>query len=148
MLFHAVTVDLTDHSLPISAARTHTRDTLAEHWYPDHALIDDAIAVASELTANAFKHALPPVFLSLNIFSESLVVALTDSLPRHPVYWDRHSDSESESGRGLLIVKKLSRTQGCEMRHKRKTVWAQLNTSGIASLKTGHYITDLRTART
>jgi anti-sigma regulatory factor (Ser/Thr protein kinase) len=66
------------------------------------AVLDDALLAVSELTDNAVRHGLPPIFLSLVRPDQHLDIALYDDGNGAPVVLPASADSEG--GRGLAIV--------------------------------------------
>lgn len=94
--------------------------------------------VASELASNAVKHgSLPRRDFRLTVFllSRNMVhIEVTDTRPeRQPPCRSFESDvmsSDTESGRGLLIVDAYAARWGCVVRDTwTKTVWAQVSLS-------------------
>ncbi|QIB43480.1 MULTISPECIES: ATP-binding protein [Streptomyces] len=118
---------------PASArlARTHTRRRLTSwQWQGD---IDDALLVVSELVANAARHgkvAGHHLWLRLALAEDGgLIVDVSDPVPEFPGFgtgvWA--GVAPGEGGRGLLVVRQLSRHVGWFPRHERgKTVRARL----------------------
>jgi hypothetical protein len=87
--------------------------------------IDDACLVASELVTNSVRHAGTPIELGLGHLHDRLRVTvrdLSDHVPRQqPV------DSERPSGRGLLLVDRVSSAWGVlPTRGRGKLTWAVL----------------------
>lgn len=127
-------VRITGSRQGFAQARTFTHRTLC-HWSLDH-LSDDAVAVVTELAANAVTHAVPrapdgeaDVWLALCLEAGRLMCAVTDPSDRPPVC-RRATDSLEENGRGLCIVEAVSEEWGW-VRHSPagKTVWALLPAS-------------------
>lgn len=115
-------------------ARHFTHRTL-DGWSLDHCA-DDAVAVVTELAANAFLHGLPysgaagafDVRLRLTVRRGRLMCAVTDPGDSLPVY-PQAGDPLLEHGRGLHIVEALSEHWGWTRRSPvGKTVWAMLPT--------------------
>lgn len=91
-------------------------------------LVEDASAVASELVANAVRHAGTDAELRLELRRELLTVALIDDDPSPP---QLHPAAElAAGGYGLRIVDSLSRAWGwVPTSSGGKIVWAVLRTS-------------------
>ncbi|MFH9429071.1 ATP-binding protein [Streptomyces sp. NPDC017615] len=95
-----------------------------------HDLADDAVLVASELVANAVRHARRE---SVRVVVErstpgTVRVAVADfsrSLPE-----PRTPNDHDESGRGLVVVMALATNWGTDERHWGKVVWADLEERG------------------
>ncbi len=109
-------------------ARLLAVDTLRS-WGLPH---ERASHVVAELTANAASHGRLPgrsFRLTLYVIRTTLRIEVTDTrgdrLPAPQI-----PETESESGRGLLLVAALSDRWGVtEERFPRKTVWAELGLS-------------------
>jgi anti-sigma regulatory factor (Ser/Thr protein kinase) len=111
-----------DLSAP-SHARAQIRQTL-QQWELT-GLLDDAELVASELVANAVRHAASPVVLTLERRDGCLMIAVQDAapdlLPR-----PRAAGAEETGGRGMLLVDRLAQRWGCSPSEASKVVWAEL----------------------
>ena len=105
-------------------ARSHVADALAGLRRAD--LADDASSLVSELVTNAVLHARTEITLSLEPCRDGLRVAVTDGssvLPR----WSPHL-ATATSGRGLLLVERLSTRWGAEpLQGGGKVVWAEID---------------------
>lgn len=112
------------------SART-TRRTVAascELWGCPQ-VIHDAVAVASELVANAVVHAGTDAQLRLELRRGLLTIAVTDQVPDPPVLGVPVGDDLRTSGLGLVIVDAISRTWGSAPTSSGgKIVWAVLRT--------------------
>ncbi|MFD3613202.1 ATP-binding protein [Streptomyces atroolivaceus] len=118
-------------------ARTHVRKftdaTLAEWDVSRHQGREDVLAVAWELAANAIQHSLRPparhrrgeAWLGLARKDGAVVCAVTDPSPSLPQR--RPHKLLDESGRGLLVVTRLSTAWGWSLSPSgTKTVWARV----------------------
>jgi anti-sigma regulatory factor (Ser/Thr protein kinase) len=109
-------------------ARAAVRQALAD-WGMDH-LSDDAELLASELVANAAKHADgKPISLALRRHPEpgeqpGLTCEVTDTSPAMPQRTEPCPDAER--GRGLAIVDALAQSNGVRASHTAKTTWFSL----------------------
>lgn len=91
------------------------------------AVQDDVELVTSELVTNALRQGTMIVFfIAWCSGTDEVVVAVRDDGPGLPEM--RPHDLESESGRGLLMVRARSNTWGCRpgINGTGKTVWAAL----------------------
>jgi anti-sigma regulatory factor (Ser/Thr protein kinase) len=89
----------------VSIARSFLRRCLEAHGVED--LGDNAINVISELVTNAVVHGLGPVDVMVVFCPDSVELHVSDSGRRLPA--ERLARSEDEAGRGLSIVRTLSR---------------------------------------
>lgn len=87
-----------------------------------------AALVASELVTNSVRHAPGIVSLALRQVGKDWVVAVTDSSSVPPQL--RDAGPLSESGRGMMIVDRVSRQLGWARTPTGKVVWARLSSSG------------------
>jgi CheY-like chemotaxis protein len=107
----------------VGLARRFVRSTLAE-WRAAH-LIDDALVVVSELTANAITHAYCSCELRLSLTASVLRVEVVDSGPGAPE--PQPASATREHGRGLHLVAALATAWGMEAADNGgKLVWAEL----------------------
>jgi anti-sigma regulatory factor (Ser/Thr protein kinase) len=105
-------------------ARSHVADALAGLRRAD--LADDASSLVSELVTNAVLHARTEITLSLEPCRDGLRVAVTDGSPVLP-RWSPHL-ATATSGRGLLLVERLSTRWGAEpLQGGGKVVWAEID---------------------
>src|ERR1700722_9944831 len=117
------------------AAAQARHDTL---WFlrkcqdaPGEDVIDNAVALISELVTNAYDAMAggkPPTGLidfSIRLFGDRLLIEVIDSSPKVPVNNGR-VDGVTERGRGLYIVECLSDDWGFFFHHGRKVVYAIL----------------------
>lgn len=115
------------------SAREFTATAL-RGWQLD-ALIQDAVMIASELAANAIRHAVPaatgvaravPVELAWWHRADELTCVVTDASTDPPVL--APPDLGAESGRGLQIVDALAAAWGWTLlSDTEKAVWAALH---------------------
>jgi anti-sigma regulatory factor (Ser/Thr protein kinase) len=104
----------------VSAARGFVRDVLSDHPEP---VTDAAELMASELTANAVRHARTDFELAIR--SDSLIrVEVSDCGPGEPTLLS--PSREEVAGRGLQIVQALSDEWGVNRAEGGKTVWFTL----------------------
>ena len=113
-----------------------TRRTVAatcELWGCAH-LIHDAVAVASELVANAVVHAGTDAVLRLELRRGLLTVAVSDENAGQPILGSPVGDDLRAEGLGLVIVNAICRTWGSTSTTTGgKIVWAVLRTNQGAS---------------
>lgn len=89
------------------------------------AIADDMAVVASELAANAIKHADSEATVRLRLAEGQALLEVDDSSMRRPV--TRRAGAAAEEGRGLLLVQALAAEWGWKYRQGGgKTVWASL----------------------
>lgn len=95
-------------------------------------LLHSVALVGTELVANAIMHARTEMTLSVELVGDGVRVAVTDgssSLPR----WTP-SSATATSGRGLLLVERISRSWGIDrVAAGGKTVWAQVDAESAAA---------------
>lgn len=106
---------------------------------PDH-LAEDAVLVVSELVSNAYTamekepfSGIPCIEFSLRLFDAHLLIEVIDSSTRSPKP-DLTYDAERESGRGLVVVDRLSQEWGYFWRNGRKVVYCKLADCGDGDL--------------
>jgi CheY-like chemotaxis protein/anti-sigma regulatory factor (Ser/Thr protein kinase) len=120
--------DLPQELASVGLARRFVRSTLAE-WHVER-LVDDALVVVSELTANAITHAYCSCVLRLSLTSSVLRVEVTDS--GHGAPEPMPASSTREHGRGLHLVAALAAAWGMEsVDGGGKLVWAELPRSRV-----------------
>ncbi|MFD8810325.1 SpoIIE family protein phosphatase [Streptomyces sp. NPDC059627] len=94
------------------------------------ALTDEAELMVTELVTNALIHADSEVDVRLREFTERIHIEVRDSDPRPPlpapITLADEVDSESEHGRGLLIVDALASAWGNSPRGRGKSVWFEI----------------------
>jgi anti-sigma regulatory factor (Ser/Thr protein kinase) len=92
-------------------------------------MVDDARLVTTELSANAVHHAQTPFTLTLRWFADGLILSVRDESPHEPIAGGL--GSQSDHGRGLLLVAGLSADWGVAMdKGGGKAVWARLDGNG------------------
>ena len=108
-----------------AAARVHVTDVLtAAGVSSEH--VDDATLVASELAANAARHGRPPFSLQIRLFDDYVrITASNEGETPDPTILV--ADVQSGHGRGLPLVKSLSRTMGWARSGARLDVWAEVD---------------------
>ncbi|GAA4204223.1 ATP-binding protein [Actinocatenispora rupis] len=107
----------------VRAARGFVADALHD-WRLGTRARDITLA-CHELVANAVLHAATPVLVRLRRDPDGVLVEVADSDP-HPPCPRLADDPLSTSGRGLLIVERLSRRWGVRALPVGKVVWAEL----------------------
>lgn len=95
-------------------------------------VVDTAALLVSELLANAVTHGAPPIRCAATVSragSWSVVrVEVWDGSGAAPVL--RNQEIESESGRGLQLVEKLSSCWGWSATENGKMTWFEIETRG------------------
>lgn len=120
-------LDFRDEAALVRLARDFVARTL-QQWEL-HALVDDAVLVASELSSNAVLHARTEISLSLRSDGVAWVrIELRDHNSRMPTQTAR--PDEGTSGRGLTIVERLADSWGVVLDTGGKTVWAEVGHRG------------------
>jgi anti-sigma regulatory factor (Ser/Thr protein kinase) len=106
----------------VAAARRFTR-ALLDEW--DVTATEDVALVVTELAANAVRHAGGDEFaVALRLEPPVVVVEVSDSNADEPrIMQPTEGDS---SGRGMLIVERLSTRWGSRRDASGKTVWAEI----------------------
>lgn len=105
-------------------ARVATREILAG-WQVGCLTVDDATLVVSELVGNAIRHTLGHVVtLTLTLRDGRLLVEVWDDAQHVPSAGS--AGSESETGRGLMLVTALSVNMGGRAVNGGKVMWAEL----------------------
>ena len=107
--------------------RAMVRETLAE--WDLHDLVDDVVAVVTELLGNAIIHGGPPIRLVLRAGRHTLTGSVTDLGDGWPRL--RTTGTDLENGRGLMIVAALTDRWGVEpVPAGGKTIWFTLGGAG------------------
>ncbi|WP_193433681.1 ATP-binding SpoIIE family protein phosphatase [Streptomyces fodineus] len=126
---------LSGSPLAPGTARALVRAALVEAPEVSARLVDDALAVVSELVTNAVVHAGTDVEVDWRLEeSAAFVVEVSD---RHPsralrdALGGEGSYDSAEYGRGLRLVTTLAESWGVTYRAGGKTVWARLAPGGI-----------------
>lgn len=87
---------------------------------------DEAELVVGELAANAVVHAHSGFKVTLERSADVFVIEVSDDSPEQPA--KETTSVSATSGRGLLIVDRLSKAWGSrDDRERGKTVWAELD---------------------
>ncbi|MGH2789116.1 MAG: ATP-binding protein [Actinomycetota bacterium] len=109
---------------PSSAAlaRRFVRSVLIEWGHGD--LIELAELLANELVTNSVLHTESEVELSVSLEGERLRVEVHDDNPQAPMR--RDYSLSAATGRGLVLVEKLSSDWGTEPANAGKVVWFEL----------------------
>jgi anti-sigma regulatory factor (Ser/Thr protein kinase) len=106
------------------AARSLTADVL--HSWGQHAILDDALIIVSELATNAAVHATSAFRVHLSRGPGSLRISVEDGEAARPQL--RRPSPDQPGGRGLRLVQSLAQRWGCDSTPDGKTVWADLAT--------------------
>ncbi|WIM99464.1 ATPase [Actinoplanes oblitus] len=120
----AVPPVIRDQLLPAAGAARHARDLAAEacvRWGVPH-LVGPASVVATELVSNAVEHAGTMITLQFLHRPRHLHVVVRDGSPAMPV----PAVSDTNEGRGLLLVESLAVHWGALPARDGKVVWATL----------------------
>lgn len=114
-------------SSPTSAreARRVVTRQLVDMGRPE--LVDDVIAVVTELVANAVIHAGAPIELSLKPAGAGVRVEVSDGSPVIPRWTPAAMSATTTSGRGLILVNRVASTWGVQAHGSGKTVWVLLD---------------------
>ncbi|MEU1128148.1 ATP-binding protein [Streptomyces sp. NPDC005899] len=111
----------------VRRGRDHVRDTL-RFWRiaPGAEPASAAALVASELLANAVRHAGGRLTLCLDLDGDRLIIEVHDTSPELPRDQEIPPDVCAEGGRGLVLVAAYSHTHGVERTATGKRCWAVL----------------------
>lgn len=114
-------------------ARKFVRDTLSKwNW---SSLEEVALLLTSELVTNSVMHARTPVQVNLHKELDHIRIEVidfqADTLPKI-----RHYGIDSTTGRGLLLLKSMSRAWGTEVISKGKVVWFEIEDESMNQDKT------------
>jgi len=111
--------------------RAAGRPRAARHWMADRCAelhldmdVTDLLLLVSELVTNACVHGAEPMRVLLDVDEGRVRVEVEDGSPMMPEV--QRPDGSSTIGRGLLIVKSLSRAWGAERVGAGKVVWAEM----------------------
>ena len=117
------TLDLPQELTSVRTARQFVDEMLADWKIED--LRDDALLVASELTANAITHAESACLLRLSVSDSTLRIEVVDTGDGTPE--PQPSSNTEEHGRGLHLIAALTTAWGMEViPGEGKLVWAEL----------------------
>ncbi|MGI5143497.1 ATP-binding SpoIIE family protein phosphatase [Streptomyces sp. CA-106110] len=125
-LQHAEGTSIRRHNLQgVGAARTFVREHLHEWGLDDRA--DELELMTSEVVTNALVHADSDVDLRVKQYEDRVRVEVRDSDPTppvpEPIVLSNQPGSESEHGRGLIIVDGLASEWGNTPSGRGKTIW-------------------------
>ncbi|MEZ0067204.1 PAS domain S-box-containing protein [Streptacidiphilus sp. MAP12-20] len=118
-----------------SVVRRFLRMSLAD-WGCAPDLIDLAVLLASELVANAVRHACGPIGLRLRLAHGELGLEVSDGSPFLPQA--RRATADEESGRGLQLIDSLSAAWGTRATTTGKAVWLALPFTGAVGGSDSH----------
>lgn len=91
-------------------------------------LLESAELVASELVANAVRHAAGPVVLTVSLHQGHLQISVGDESPALPHLYP--ASATDEHGRGLLMIEALCADWGTTSVGAGKIVWAKVAAAG------------------
>ncbi|MFJ9847009.1 ATP-binding protein [Kitasatospora sp. NPDC101155] len=114
----------------VAPARNAVRTAAAAGWGVDGGVLDDLVAIAGELLANAARHTGPARIRALLVLEECggrLRFEVEDQGAALPCTVDGFGDDRAESRRGLLMVRGLSDRWGSRSTVTGKVVWAELD---------------------
>ena len=114
-------LDLTLPAEPSTPRRA--RSAVAER-YAEHLRCSDLLVCVSEAVTNAVLHAGTPVRLVVRETARLLRIEVTDDDPTMPVA--REPDPATPTGRGLLLIDRLTSRWGIDSRRDGKTVWFEM----------------------
>jgi anti-sigma regulatory factor (Ser/Thr protein kinase) len=117
--------DFDDQLTEIVSARRFAADAIG-----DHARLDDALVVVSELATNAVRHARSRFSLSVDRDDEHLRIEVLDhgeGMPVMPVADRAPRDAPRSGGIGLFVVDALADRWGVVEQPAGKLVWAELD---------------------
>ncbi|MFE4256413.1 ATP-binding protein [Streptomyces sp. NPDC056910] len=116
------------HPAQVRSARHHAEQVLRE-WGVGDSTTDAVVYVACELTSNAVRHARTTqgreFGMTLRLLESIVRVEVRDPDPTLPAPADGE-DLEADSGRGLLIVDRLTSSWGSAPDVLGKTIWADI----------------------
>jgi len=117
---------LRQHPSSVGQARRFVAEKLTE--WGQHALLDDAQLVTSELAANAIMHAESDCVIRVSLTESTLRIDVVDSGAGTPEPQPR--SFTEEHGRGLVLVDAITAAWGLDMvPGDGKVVWAELSRS-------------------
>jgi len=125
-------IELPAEATSVRAARRYCRARL--ETLDAGELADPVVLLVSELVTNVVQHARTPCSVSVRSVGagpgRAVRVEILDADPRLPA--EREVDVDAGSGRGLLLVRKLSSRHGWERRGGGKLVWFEVDLAGGA----------------
>ena len=92
--------------------------------YGEHLRCGDILVCVSEAVTNAVLHARTPLRFVVSEVGRRLRIEVTDEDPTLPVV--RDPDPGTPTGRGLLLIDRLSTSWGVESRADGKTLWFEM----------------------
>lgn len=113
------------------AARRFCRET-CDVWAVPAPVVNAVTDIASELVANAVRHASAPLVLALELEQDGMRVCAWDNGPGRPRRLP-YRPGISERGLGLHLVTRLSEDWGCQEHQDGKWVWARVPLPGSAA---------------
>ena len=113
-----------DLTLPAEPSTPRLARTAVAERYSAHLRCGDILVCVSEAVTNAVLHAGTPVRLVVRETARLLRIEVTDDDPTLPVA--RDPDPTTPTGRGLLLIDRLTSSWGIESRHDGKTVWFEM----------------------
>jgi anti-sigma regulatory factor (Ser/Thr protein kinase) len=119
-----VALDLADDVPPLAAVRRWAAEELADLTEDE---IDDCMLLVTELVSNAYDHGTGPrsVRLRRSPDRSHVRIEVDDASPDDLTFG--RSRLGPNRGRGLVIVDKLAKDWGVDVRPGGKTVWAELS---------------------
>ncbi len=109
---------------PPSTSRAGLARTLVAEALAGHAVIDDAVLVASELVANAVEHGTGPIELEIAVDEESVRITVTNGgAAGEPAV--RAARDDEAGGRGLAITGRWPPAGAGTGSADRMSVWAE-----------------------
>lgn len=137
-----LSVELPCEPISVTRGRHFVRDALLGWEMPR--LVDDAQLGASELIANAVRHARTDLVLTVEITDGAVTISIRDGKPelRRPV--PASSDSLAEHGRGLHIVAAISSDWGVMTATGGKVIWFSLSLPDSGTVDADFYSLDAR----
>jgi anti-sigma regulatory factor (Ser/Thr protein kinase) len=105
----------------VREAREVIRDTMSR--WPSEG-VERATVCGSELVANAVRHAVPPIVLTVVEGADRVVIAVQDGSRKPPL--PRWAESTDQSGRGTMLVDRMADLWGVEFLPTGKRVWCMI----------------------
>jgi anti-sigma regulatory factor (Ser/Thr protein kinase) len=142
-VMHSTEVHADFPAEPSSASRARRFvDATLREWSCD-TLLEVATLLVSELVSNAVLHAGTRIRVGIRLHRDRLRVEVQDGNGRVPAR--KHYSALSVTGRGLLLVERMSDQWGVAPAGDGKIVWFELDTAaGVSrSAHTGFHLADL-----
>lgn len=105
----------------VREARAVIRDILSR--WPSEG-VERATVCGSELVANAVRHAVPPIVLTVADEADCVVITVQDGSRSPPL--PRWAESTDQDGRGTLLVDRMADLWGVEFLPTGKRVWCMI----------------------